>query len=166
VSILYLASFWEMDSVQELATSRLYDLLSANTHAVKNILLGRRFENHKWLLQGYEALVRRHQSMTNEEAEEIGWLSAIAVFRLREQYPPNTSITSTKISTCSGCDRSIEVQYHYYCGYCHRSRSFPIPSPPVLSSDIVFKAFLDEFKEYESYASSRVSGHLCITYFI
>lgn len=85
IAILRLAKMWRMHDIRETAIKRLAE---TQLLAVERIVLGREYCVVQWLYSGYEELVQRSSFLTDEEAEQIGCKSAMAVCRAREKVRP------------------------------------------------------------------------------
>jgi len=81
ISVLRLATMWEMDKVRGLAISQL---TNAGMGSVEKIVLAKELHVPQWLRSGYQELVDRDEVPSMEDSDRIGYPSAIRVFHVRE----------------------------------------------------------------------------------
>src|SRR4051794_3058389 len=107
VSILRLSTMWEFVSIREKAIAELSQL-HTDLSVFDKILLAKECKVVAWLLDGYCELVAREQILTPEEAEMLGWETAVRLFRVREIYrkefptQPTAPITDP-LCSCDSC---------------------------------------------------------------
>jgi hypothetical protein len=82
---------WEFTDIRERAIQELSEDKDA-MGPIDKIERGRSYNVKKWEMEGYIELLKRAETVTNEEAERLGWKTAAKLLRLREQYL--ASITS------------------------------------------------------------------------
>jgi hypothetical protein len=81
ISALRLSTMWELLDIRALAIKALSEL---NMSAVDKVTLARECKVTEWLLVGYEEIAKREKTITNEEAERLGWQAAFRLLRARE----------------------------------------------------------------------------------
>ncbi|KAK7462362.1 hypothetical protein VKT23_007963 [Stygiomarasmius scandens] len=110
-SILKLATLWDFRDVRQLAIDALN---SRKTSAYQRILLGRKYRISEWLRSGYVDLVKQPETLSVEDAEKIGYLTAVRILILRETHRKNykglpaglTTRYSNHTPVCSKCSSS------------------------------------------------------------
>lgn len=91
---------WEFANIRERAIQEL-SLLKGDMKmgTIEKIECARCFDVKDWLLEGYTELLKRAKTITNDEAERLGWKTAAKLLLLREQY----LLTVGATYTCGGC---------------------------------------------------------------
>ncbi|KAJ7452177.1 hypothetical protein B0H11DRAFT_2074649 [Mycena galericulata] len=82
ISALKLSTLWYFLDIRELAIQQLSD---TPLDAIERIVLAKRYDVADWLRAGYSELVRRPDSLSLEEAEEIGLVATVRIFQTRER---------------------------------------------------------------------------------
>lgn len=82
ISGLRLSTMWHFSDIRQLAIKHLQQ--DASLDAVEQVIFAKDFSVSSWLRTGYLGLVKRTQPLSVEEAEQIGWRSAIQIFQVRE----------------------------------------------------------------------------------
>ncbi|KAJ3508820.1 hypothetical protein NLJ89_g5545 [Agrocybe chaxingu] len=98
LSVLELATKWDMARLRTLAITRLTSTLS-EWDAHKQIVLGQKYEHKPWVVSGYTILMRRANPMGVEDVERIGLADTLKISALRE-----------RISTTYDYSRTIYVE--------------------------------------------------------
>ncbi|KAH8818572.1 hypothetical protein DL96DRAFT_1684248 [Flagelloscypha sp. PMI_526] len=78
--VLKLSSKYRFNEIRVLAIKQLWKL----EDAVHRVRLGRQYGVPDWLRSGYMQLVIQEQSLSEAEAEDLGWRMAVRIFKLRE----------------------------------------------------------------------------------
>ncbi|SJK98034.1 uncharacterized protein ARMOST_01290 [Armillaria ostoyae] len=73
---------WHLSDIRQLAIKYLHQ--DAKLDSVERVVLAKAYSVSSWLRIGYLGLVKRAQSMSVEEAEQIGFQSAIQIYQVRE----------------------------------------------------------------------------------
>jgi hypothetical protein len=82
ISILKLATLWMFKELRAGAIWRL----NLRTSPFERVLLAKQYNVPQWLRSGYEALVRRTEMLSLEEARQLGYQSAFLVCQAREEW--------------------------------------------------------------------------------
>ncbi|KAJ8495025.1 hypothetical protein ONZ45_g13035 [Pleurotus djamor] len=82
--VLKLANLWGFGELRKIAIETLTNSQTAGWSATDYVLFGRQFEVEKWVHSGYSQLVERSMKVTEAEAEEIGWKTALKLGHVRE----------------------------------------------------------------------------------
>ncbi|KAK0241235.1 hypothetical protein EDD85DRAFT_818140 [Armillaria nabsnona] len=82
ISVLRLSTMWHLSDIRQLAIKYLQQ--DAKLDAVERVVLAKAYSVSLWLRTGYLSLVKRAQPLSVEEAEQIGFQSAIQVYQVRE----------------------------------------------------------------------------------
>jgi hypothetical protein len=82
ISVLTLSTKWNFLNLRAIAISELESLQSLTS--IKKITLGRLCFISSWLQSGLTEIVRRTETISNEDAIAMGYTTAIELFRLRE----------------------------------------------------------------------------------
>jgi len=75
---------WEIYDVRQIAITHLTKLQPPMT-SVEKIVLAKEYFVEEWLRAGYGELVNRPSTISDDEAEQISWKSAMWVCRIREE---------------------------------------------------------------------------------
>ena len=67
------------------------------------------------LLEGYVELLKRDETISDEEGERLGWKTASKLHFLREQYISNQYSTISS-QVCGGCHGQCGGQLYKHCG--------------------------------------------------
>jgi hypothetical protein len=89
VSVLKLANLWDFVEVRNLAIEQLTSH-AGSLDCIERILFARQFDVSAWLQSGYVELARRKAFISSEEAEKIGWKTALQICELREAKTVST----------------------------------------------------------------------------
>lgn len=82
IAVLKLATMWSFKDIRKLAIS---ELTEQSVEPVEKVLLARACSVPGWLRAGYNTLARRPDVLSLEEAERIGYRTAVRLFHVREQ---------------------------------------------------------------------------------
>ncbi|KAJ7117490.1 hypothetical protein C8R44DRAFT_738389 [Mycena epipterygia] len=106
ISVLKLSTLWYFLDARELAIQQLN---GQNMGSVERILLARKYAVSAWLRTGYTDLARREESISLEDAEKIGWETAVRLYQVRE-----TAIKSYSYSQAPRPTSAIFAGHSYY----------------------------------------------------
>lgn len=84
VSILKLATMWEMADIRQRVISRLIDLSARDP--IAQIRLGYTYNAEALVTEGLVSLIVRDIPLSDEEGTSFNLLAALRIFRLRELY--------------------------------------------------------------------------------
>jgi hypothetical protein len=73
---------WTFKEIRALAIDNLDQ---STMGPVEQVLAAKQYNVPKWLRSGYIALVERHETLSVTEAGQLGYLTAILLFQIREQ---------------------------------------------------------------------------------
>jgi hypothetical protein len=73
---------WEHPEIRDLVIN---ELSGRKMNPFTKVLLARRYNIHTWLRVTYQHLVNRKETITGEEAKQLGWDTAIQIFHLRDK---------------------------------------------------------------------------------
>jgi len=105
---------WEFNDIRERAIQELSKEKSMGP--IEKIEYGKSYEVKEWVLEGYVGLLKRAETVTSEEAERLGWKTAVKLILLREQYLSNiTAQWSTAAQTCVRCHTSCGGTFYISC---------------------------------------------------
>ncbi|KAF7356246.1 hypothetical protein MVEN_00956100 [Mycena venus] len=90
ISVLKLSTLWYFLDARELAIRQL-DWIGLES--VERILLARQYDVPGWLREGYEDLATRDEGISLEDAQKIGWETALRLYQTREMAQKNNSYT-------------------------------------------------------------------------
>ncbi|KAG6829706.1 hypothetical protein H0H92_003741 [Tricholoma furcatifolium] len=82
IAVLRIATLWEMNKIRRHAINMLTVM---SLGSIEKIVLAKKFHIPEWLRAGYSELVDQHEMPSLSDCEEIGLLSAICIYQLREQ---------------------------------------------------------------------------------
>jgi len=108
---------WEFTDIRERAIQELSEDKDA-MGSIDKIERGRSYNVKEWEMDGYVELLKRAETVTNEEVERLGWKTATKLLLLREQYLASiTSQWSTENGpTCMKCrNSSCRGQFYRTC---------------------------------------------------
>jgi hypothetical protein len=109
---------WEFNDIRGRAIQELSEMGIAMA-AIEKIECARRFDVKGWLLGGYIELLKRAETITDDEAERLGWKTATKLVRLREQFLISNQPTTPTISTtCAVCGNSRYMKAGGFRKYC------------------------------------------------
>jgi hypothetical protein len=77
-----LSTEWRFLDLRNMAKSELG--AGKELTSVEKVTLGREFHNSSWVLEGYQELVQKSDTITDDETIRIEPLMAINLFRIRE----------------------------------------------------------------------------------
>ena len=83
ISVLKLSTMWEFVDIRKLAIIELSK--DDKMGLFEKVECGRNFDVKEWLLDGYVGLLKRAETITDEEAKRLGWQTAVKLLRLRER---------------------------------------------------------------------------------
>lgn len=120
---------WEFTEIRQRAIQELSEAKSLGS--IEKVEYGKSYQVKEWLMEGYIELLRRAETLTDEESERLGWRTAAKLLLLREQYLStilNQWAGSGDI-LCGNCgqmcaNRQYRYRYcaphgRYYGGYIH-----------------------------------------------
>jgi len=106
---------WEFTDIRERAIQELSEDKDA-MGPIDKIDHGRGYNVKTWEMEGYIELLKRAKTITDEEAERLGWKPAAILLRLREQYLASIASLDGSTSTCVKChSSSCPNQLYRYC---------------------------------------------------
>ncbi|KAG7449823.1 uncharacterized protein BT62DRAFT_871066, partial [Guyanagaster necrorhizus] len=82
ISVLRLSTMWHLSDIRQLTIKHLQEMV---LDPVEHVVLAKSYSVSSWLRTGYLGLVKRTQPLSLEEAEKIGFQSAIQIFQVREE---------------------------------------------------------------------------------
>jgi hypothetical protein len=104
---------WEFTDIRERAIQELSkEEISMGT--MEKIECGKAYEVKEWLLDGYIELLKRPETITEEEAERLGWKTAAKLLLLREQYLSTISSTFAG-QLCGRCNERCGGTFYRQC---------------------------------------------------
>ncbi|EUC54163.1 BTB/POZ domain protein [Rhizoctonia solani AG-3 Rhs1AP] len=106
-----LAHMWNFTELR----TYLLPYLEEGLDDVDKIVYAREFDVKEWIIPAYTKLYRRAEPLNSEEAEKLGFKTAMLIFRLREE---KYLVTDQRC-----CGRTMHAQSQLYCGSCGRSRT-------------------------------------------
>ena len=106
---------WEFTDIRDRAIRELSEHNDA-VGPIDKIERGKSYDVNTWELEGYVELLKRTETITNEEAERLGWKTAAKLLLLREQYLNSQWPTGNNGLACSRCgSSSCRGQYYRTC---------------------------------------------------
>jgi len=112
ISVLKLCTMWEFTPIRKRAIQEL-SKKEMKMGTMKKIKCGKTYEVKEWVLAGYVELLKRTETITEEEAERLGWKTAAKLLLLREQYL--STIASQYLALIGEsrgeCDRCASTPY-------------------------------------------------------
>jgi hypothetical protein len=123
ISVLKLSTMWEFLDTRELAIT---ELSNRAINPITMALLARRYKCPKWLHAVYQDLVIRRETISRDEAQQLGWDVAIRIFHIRDK-------TLTKLLD----DRA----------WGEEETSGPIGQSGCIGEDDINRVFAEELKE-------------------
>lgn len=118
-----LATRLEFDVIREFAIRCIETQYGAEHHAIDRIDLSISCGIDKWLHPAYDTLCVRNDPITAEEGSRLGHERSAAIWRIREAYRSESSL-STRCGGCSACCALVVS----------KSKRLPCLSPPVKSA--------------------------------
>jgi len=82
LAVLKLSTMWDFFDVRNLA---IKVLSKVTMNPVTKVLLAREYNIQEWLLAGYDELAKRKETISLDEAEQLGKDTAIRLFQIREE---------------------------------------------------------------------------------
>jgi hypothetical protein len=82
ISVLKLSTQWYFLDIRDLAIKQLSN--RTDIGSVDRILLARQYDVPVWLRMGINELAQCHEGISREDAEKIGWETALQLCRVRE----------------------------------------------------------------------------------
>ena len=98
---------WEIYDVRQIAITHLTKLQPPMT-SIEKIVLAKQYFVEEWLRAGYEELVNRPSTLSDDEAEQISWKSAMWVCRIREGQSRKYGTTAASVS--NAVNKAFEVE--------------------------------------------------------
>jgi hypothetical protein len=117
---------WEFTDIRERAIQELSEDKDA-MESIDKIERGRSYNVKKWEMEGYVELLKRDETITNEEAERLGWKTAAKLLILREQYLASiaSQLSIQNGPTCITCgDSSRRSELYRTCVNCGGSHVY------------------------------------------
>jgi len=107
ISVLKLSTMWEFIDIRNGAIDELSKQIT-EMGDVEKVECGRNFEVKEWVSEGYVGLLKRTGTkqtgtITDEEAERLGWKTVAKLLRLREQLS----------LTCQTCNGTGHENHHF-----------------------------------------------------
>jgi hypothetical protein len=96
---------------------------------IEKIECGKSYDVKEMLLEGYVELLKRAETITDEEAERLGWKTASKLHLLREQYLSTITVQHSAFNniTCGGCGTKCGGGLYILCPSYGSYRSCSIP---------------------------------------
>jgi hypothetical protein len=82
ISVLKLSTQWYFLNIRDLAIKQLSN--RTDIGSVDRILLARQYDVPAWLRMGITELAQRQEGISREDAEKIGWETALQLCHVRE----------------------------------------------------------------------------------
>lgn len=83
IAVLQLSTAWGLSGTRQRAIDSLGDY---DIDGIIMVELAKQCKVLNLLLRGYHELVRRHREISVEEAERLGWETALSLLRIRDRY--------------------------------------------------------------------------------
>lgn len=138
VSVLKLSTMWDFRETRKLAIRELSK--KGMMDLTMKVMLAREYKVSNWLIEGYEALIKREETISDAEAEQLGLLTVVRLFRIREESI--TRISRRRINTFGDAWNSVE----------HYEESGPFNRADCHCEEDIRKEFLEELKDVEEVA--------------
>ncbi|KIM83731.1 hypothetical protein PILCRDRAFT_69082, partial [Piloderma croceum F 1598] len=119
-SVLKLSTMWEFTKIRKWAIDKLSEM-KAEMGEIEMIEFGTSFDVKEWRLEGYDSLLKRGKTITDEEAERLGWKIAAKLLRLRERFASTLIGTLAVGEACTLCNqtgRAVPGQNSSQCSRC------------------------------------------------
>lgn len=84
-SALHLATMWNFDEIRERVISQM-DKMISTADVFERIDASLKCRVEKWLHPAYETLCTRSETLSDSEAERLGFRRAAAIWRIRERF--------------------------------------------------------------------------------
>jgi hypothetical protein len=132
ISVLKLCTMWEFTDIRERAIQEL-SKKEVDMGTVEKIECGKNYEVKEWVLDGYVELLRRDETLTDQEAERLGWKTAAKLLLLREQYLSSTisshysPIISQSCERCGRCNGDLYRRCEDYGSYYRCGQQITLP---------------------------------------
>jgi len=146
ISVLKLSTMWEFTDIRGRAIQEL-GKKEMGMEAVEKIACARRFEVKEWFLDGCVELLKRVETITNEEAERLGLGTAVKLLRLREKYlqaPAVRHPTLCKFCSIYNKPGNIKLIYQSRCPRCSIQEN--LHEPPDRKQHDFTSAIREEFQ--------------------
>jgi len=114
ISVLKLSTMWEFTKIRKWAIDEL-SKMKTEMGDMGMIECGRNFDVKEWWLEGYVGLLNRGETITDEEAERLGWKIAARLLRLRERFAFTRCLAVGEF--CTLCNRTGLLQ-NVRCARC------------------------------------------------
>lgn len=149
ISVLKLSTLWYFLDARELAIQQLN---GQSMGSVERILLARKYAVSAWLRTGYTDLARREEGISLEDAEKIGWETAVRLYQVRE--------TAIKSYSYSQSPRPMQTGFGGHSYYLQDQYATPPIQPSRFEQADVEGAFGEEFRlaDSASAAYARPNG--------
>ncbi|KAF5330988.1 hypothetical protein D9619_005209 [Psilocybe cf. subviscida] len=102
ISVLKVSKIWYFLEIRSVAISQLES--GGELTCIDKVVLGRQNWVRSWVVDGLVGIVQRRETITDEEAIQIDYITAVKLFRIRETRIAHEFMTPT------GLDVSEEVQ--------------------------------------------------------
>jgi hypothetical protein len=112
MSVLKLCTLWEFADVRGRA---IQELTKESIGSIEKIECGKSYDVKEMLLEGYIELLKRDETISDEEGERLGWKTASKLHFLREQYISGQYSTFVISQTCAGCGRQCGGRLYRSC---------------------------------------------------
>ncbi|KAI0309402.1 hypothetical protein OF83DRAFT_1158627 [Amylostereum chailletii] len=158
MSVLKLAKIWSLDSLRPKAIEESEKLFVTQS-PLEKIILGKKYNISKWLIEGYEAFGKRDGMVSATERAKLGIDTYVGLVELRERAASH--IIQNAISTISSTGASAFSQGRQSHNYGGSSSSY---NPGTVHTLMSFKGqydfriaikdiFADELKQDKEYVS-------------
>jgi hypothetical protein len=110
MSVLKLSTMWEFTDIREMAIQELLKE-DMGMQTIEKIECAKSFRVKEWLVEGYTELLKRAETITDEEGGRLGWETAAKLLLIREQYLTTLHLQNLQPTyTCSHCRRQSCVR--------------------------------------------------------
>lgn len=149
---------WDFFEVRTLA---IEELSKVAMNPIPKISFARQYNIPKWLLAGYEDLVKRKEPISLDEVEQLGWDTAIQIYQIREESLAKILVDCTQVILVEDWDDFGQiVMRERRCMQDHFRD--PFDRTHCNGAEGIRRAFAKELKSVEDFdractASSRLS---------
>jgi hypothetical protein len=119
---------WEFTDIRERAIQEL-SKEDMGMGAIDKIGCGKSYEVKEMLLDGYVELLKRTGTITDEEAERLGWKTAAKLLLLREEYL-STVTPNVMSQECGRCGLKCGGDLYMSCGSGYGGHTQVMITPP------------------------------------